>query len=135
MAIPPSKSQALAQTQIEAHWRTYNKRVPGGLALLLSFSGSGIPRSLPFGVVAGVYALLLEKYAEIDGFDLFEHTYPFHVIAFITGFGLIFRRLQLVVLLAVVGGAGNLLEDLRGTHRHLHAVDAMKTYGRGIIQP
>lgn len=91
MAIPPSKSQALAQTQIEAHWRTYNKRVPGGLALLLSFSGSGIPRSLPFGVVAGVYALLLEKYAEIDGFDLFEHTYPFHVIAFITGFGLIFR--------------------------------------------
>ena len=34
---------------------------------------------------------MLELYADIDGFNLFEHTYPFHVIAFITGFGLIFR--------------------------------------------
>ena len=91
MPIPPSKSQVLAQTRVEARWHTYNKRVPGGLSLLVSFSGSGIPRALPFGVIAGVYALLLEKYADIGGFGLFEHTYPFHVIAFITGFGLIFR--------------------------------------------
>ena len=74
-----------------AKWRTYNKRVPGGLSLLLSSSGSGFPRALPFGVLAGVYAALLEQYGDIDGFELFEHTYPFHVIAFITGFGLIFR--------------------------------------------
>ena len=72
-------------------WRTYNKRVPGGLALLLSISGSGFPRALPFGIVAGVSCAMLELYADIDGFNLFEHTYPFHVIAFITGFGLIFR--------------------------------------------
>ena len=72
-------------------WRTYNKRVPGGLALLLSISGSGFPRALPFGIVAGVSCAMLELYAGIDGFSLFEHTYPFHVIAFITGFGLIFR--------------------------------------------
>ena len=72
-------------------WRTYNKRVPGGLALLCSLSGSGCPRALPFGVVAGVSCAMLELYADIDGFNLFEHTYPFHVIAFITGFGLIFR--------------------------------------------
>ena len=72
-------------------WRTYNKRVPGGLALLLSISGSGFPRALPFGMVAGVSCAMLELYADIDGFNLFEHTYPFHVIAFITGFGLIFR--------------------------------------------
>jgi hypothetical protein len=72
-------------------WRTYNKRVPGGLALLCSISGSGCPRALPFGIVAGVSCAMLELYADIDGFNLFEHTYPFHLIAFITGFGLIFR--------------------------------------------
>ena len=78
-------------TQDAAAWRTYNKRIPGGLSLLLSFSGSGFPRALPFGVVAGTYAALLEHYGDVGGFLLFEHTYPFHVIAFITGFGLIFR--------------------------------------------
>ena len=72
-------------------WRPYNKRVPGGLALLCSISGSGCPRALPFGIVAGVGCAMLELYAGIDGFKLFEHTYPFHLIAFITGFGLIFR--------------------------------------------
>ena len=72
-------------------WRTYNKRVPGGLALLCSISGSGCPRALPFGIIAGVSCAMLELYADIDGFNLFEHTYPFHLIAFITGFGLIFR--------------------------------------------
>ena len=78
---------------MQAGWRTYNKRVPGGLALLLSLSGSGFPRALPFGIVAGVGCALLEHFCndDVGGFELFEHTYPFHVIAFITGFGLIFR--------------------------------------------
>ena len=87
-AASDGESASIHATQ---QWRTYNKRVPGGLALLCSISGSGCPRALPFGIIAGVSCAMLELYADIDGFNLFEHTYPFHLIAFITGFGLIFR--------------------------------------------
>ena len=93
-AYPDAQARSrrtLKSSMDAAQRRTYNKRIPGGLGLLCSLSGSGFPRALPFGIVAGVACAMLELYADIDGFNLFEHTYPFHVIAFITGFGLIFR--------------------------------------------
>ena len=91
MVASSERKRRSLSTNTAQQWRTYNKRVPGGLALLLSISGSGFPRALPFGIVAGVSCAMLELYADIGGFNLFEHTYPFHVIAFIAGFGLIFR--------------------------------------------
>lgn len=70
--------------------RDYTKGF-GGLNLLLELQGSAFPRALPFGIVAAIYSALVEVFAPGVAAALFEHTYPYHVIAFITGFGLIFR--------------------------------------------
>ena len=77
---------------------TYSKRYPGGLLLLFRLRGSTLPRALPFGILAGVYGALVEYYYLNDDIptngansQLFIHTYPYHVLAFLTGFGLIFR--------------------------------------------
>ena len=79
--------------------RRYGKALPGGLELLFRGYGSGVPRALPFGVLAAVYVALLESYQddwaggtdEMGDLGLFAHPYPYAVVAFITGFGLIFR--------------------------------------------
>ena len=79
--------------------RRYGKALPGGLELLFRGYGSGVPRALPFGIVAAVYVALLESYQddwaggtdEMGDLGLFAHPYPYAVVAFITGFGLIFR--------------------------------------------
>ena len=71
--------------------RQYAKGVPGGLLLLISWQGSTLPRSALFGAVAAVHGCLMEHFFGEFTRDLFVHTYPYHVLAFITGFGLVFR--------------------------------------------
>ena len=80
-----------ATRRISPHLRRYSKSTPGGLGLLLRMSGSVLPRAFVFGALAGVYAGLFEGYlSELAG-EMFVHPYPYHSIALITGFGLIFR--------------------------------------------
>ena len=54
-------------------------------------SGSVLPRAFVFGALAGVYAGLFEGYLSDLAGEMFVHPYPYHSIALITGFGLIFR--------------------------------------------
>ena len=65
--------------------RQYNKQLPGGLLLLLDWTGSALPRALPFAIVAAVYGCLIERYYDEEAAELFVHTYPYHVLAFVTG--------------------------------------------------
>jgi hypothetical protein len=80
--------------------RQYAKGVPGGLLLLISWQGSTLPRSSLFGAVAAVHGGLTEHFYAAFTRDLFVHTYPYHVLAFVTGFGLVFR-LQLSMQVAL----------------------------------
>jgi hypothetical protein len=68
--------------------RHYSKGVPGGLVLLCDWTGSALPRALPFAVLAAAYGALVEHFCEQFTTDLFVHTYPYHVLAFVTGFSL-----------------------------------------------
>lgn len=69
----------------------YPKDMPGGLALLVYIEGSVIPRVIPFGIIAAIYAVLLGEFGQVDSDKLFVHPYPYHFLAFMTGFVLVFR--------------------------------------------
>ena len=82
--------------------RQYAKGVPGGLLLLLSWQGSTLPRSSLFGALAAVHGGLMEHFFADFTRDLFVHTYPYPVLAFVTGFGLVFRlQLSMQVNVAI----------------------------------